>query len=282
MNRSPRAGAGAAMAVIAALFLGRAIAPDVLPFVAIGDLPLRWLSTAVELPALIVGATYAHRSARSLGAENPSARGWRLLAAWLSLFAVGQIAFSIYPLVLRSTTPLPSAGDALYLSGYGAMIAGLLAFQRAYAASGLAVGTTRPRSIVALALAVALAETLLLAPALDWHAPPLHLALNVAYPALDGTALIALAVLGRTVRALRGGRLWAIWKAMLAAIALTCVGDIAFAYFFLHKMPRLEAVVNLAFMASYVAAARAAWLQHALLREAKTQRTRRRQRPPQE
>jgi hypothetical protein len=255
-----------ATAVVAVVFVGRALAPDFAPDGVAADYALRWLSTLIELPTLTVGALLARRAARGFGEGNPAGRAWRLLAAWMALLAVGQVAFSVYPLVLRQRTPLPSAGDALYLAGYAAMITGVVAFHRAYAASGLTVGTTRVRTVALVAASVAIVEAGLLTPLALTSGPWIPRALNAAYPLLDGVALVALFVLARTVRTLRGGRVWRVWVTMLGAIALTCVGDMAFAYFVLNDVPRLEPIVNLAFMVSYAMAARSAYVQYALLR----------------
>jgi hypothetical protein len=258
--------AALASACVAPLFIGQAVAPDLPPYGVEGAYLLRWLSTLIELPTLTAGALFARRAARGFGEGNPAGRAWRLLALWMAFLALGQVAFSVYPLILRQRTPLPSAGDALYLAGYAAMITGILAFHRAYSASGLTVGTTRARTVVLVAASVAVVEAALLAPVAIAGDPWMTRAMNAAYPLLDGVALVALVVLARTVRSLRGGRVWRVWVTMLGAIALTCAGDLAFAYFVLHEASRLEPIVNLAFMASYALAARSAYLQDALLR----------------
>ncbi len=266
MSRPMRVAMATLATALAVIFVGRAVAPDLALYRMLGDYALRWIASLVEVPLLVLGATHAWRTARVFGAGNPVSRAWALIASWLGLFALGQVAFSIYPLVLRRATPLPSAGDALYGAGYVMLIAGILAFQRAYARSGFAVGTTRGRTVLAVAVGVALVEGVLLTPVATLQASPLERALNVAYPVLDGIAMVALFVLARTVRVLRGGRAWRVWAAMLAAIAIGCAGDILFAYFFFHQLGRLESVVNLVFTASYAMAARGAYLQYDALR----------------
>jgi hypothetical protein len=242
---------GALALVTVATFLGRACAPDAALYRVVSDYALRWVSSSVEIPALVLGVVYARRAARGFGAGNPSARAWRGFAVWLALLALGQVVFSTYGLFLRRA----------------AMITSLVVIQRAYAASGFSVGTTRKRSVTAFALTVTVAISALIAPIVEMHGSLLVRGLNVAYPLLDGVALVALFVLARTVRVLRGGRAWRVWATLLVSIALSCVGDIVFAYFYFHAhLTHLEVVVDLAFMASYVLAARAAYLQYALVR----------------
>ncbi len=252
--------------MLTAVLLGRAVVPTAAIYQFVSDYALRWVSSLVEFPALIAGFVYARRAAERFGDGNPAARAWRGFAAWLALIALGQVVFSTYGLILRRAAPLPSLGDAFYLAGYVVMIGSLIAIQRAHAQSGFTVGTTSKKGVVAFALGVSLAIAALVTPIASMPGSVLVRALNAVYPLLDGIAMIALFVLARTVRVLRGGRAWRVWATLLLSITLSCVGDIVFAQFYFHaKLSRLEALVDLAFMASYLLAARAAYLQCSLM-----------------
>ena len=171
MTAVARTVAGLFAAAIAFLYLGRTFTPDSSIYLLVNDHVLRWLSTLIEVPTLVAGSLFSFGAARALGRENPAARGFRLLGMWMAFLAVGQLAYSFHPLILRCPTPLPWWGDALYLAGYSAMIAGIVSFQRTYASSGFAVGTPPHRSVLGVAIAVAAAEVLLLAPIFDLETP---------------------------------------------------------------------------------------------------------------
>jgi two-component system, cell cycle response regulator len=165
--------------------------------------------------AVTLGCAIRRRDERS---------AWLLLGVGLSLWAAGDVYWTT---VLRDdpNPPLPSPDDALYLSGYGFIVAGLIVYLRsrvirftplvwADVATGAfcvgAIGTS-------LLLDYALANT---------SGTPLQVAVAVSYPALD---LVILAAVASTV-ALTGWRPDRPLALIAAGVACAAVTDAVYTY----------------------------------------------------
>ena len=192
---------------------------------------LRDVASLTKLGALGIGALLAGRSAKRLTSENAVRSAWWLLSAFLALFFGGQIVLSTYE-AFGLSAPLPSAGDALFLAGYAAMIGALVHFVRVYRASGFPLGHRYEHAALAL-LSVAIfaaAATPFLLPIVTAPKPFGERFINVAYPVLDLVALVPTIVLMRITWSLRGGRVWSVWAMLLAGLLCSTGGDIIFAY----------------------------------------------------
>jgi hypothetical protein len=222
-----------------------------------------------KLASLALGAWFGLRCAARMEKGNAARRGWLMLGVWLGLFGAGQAALMFYPFVLGIEAPVPSVGDTAFLAGYAFMIGAAWRFIAVYRASGFPVGSARQHlAIVAGAAAVfAALGSSILAPIARAPAPLGERALNVAYPMLDFIALAATLVLLRIAFAFRGGKIWAIWGAILAGFVLMAVGDIAFGYFSSMKVTSLGPLVDLTLLLGYFAAACGTMLQHEMLTE---------------
>jgi hypothetical protein len=254
------------MTTIAAIFLGRVVAPDAALYRSwLTDNALQGVSYGIAIVTLTFGARQAFVAAQRAGEGNPARLPWQLFSLWFALSCVGQIAFSVYQSVLRIPIPFPSPGDFFVLSGYMVMIAGLVLFRRAFVRTGLAVGNPSYLTVLAVALALTTAVVAALIPSITVPQALMQRLVNVAYPAFDVGVLTALFVVFETLRPLQGGRVFVVWMSLALSLLLACVGDVLFAYFSIHGFGRFEALVNLTYMMSNAAGAHGAWAQRRLL-----------------
>lgn len=79
------------------------------------------------VPAGFAAAVLAWRTSLHRALGEGTRRSWRLLAAALTIWWLGDVVWMFYELV-RGEPPFPSAADAFYLAFYPLMMAGLLAF----------------------------------------------------------------------------------------------------------------------------------------------------------
>jgi len=224
-------------------------------------------ASVVKLAFLLLGSVFAARSAFRLGEGNPARRPWALLAAGLLCFFLGQSILGFSVLLLRQPSPFPSVGDAFFVAGYPLLIGALASFIRAYREAGLAVGSAAQHAVLALG-AVAVFGTLdfmLLRPILAAPVPALERFLNAAYPTLDFALLVPILILVRITAKLQGGRVALVWTMLLAGSLCLCAGDIAFAYFSTMGHQRLDPLIDLAFVLSYLFIARGTMAQYELL-----------------
>ncbi|MGH2573835.1 MAG: sensor histidine kinase [Actinomycetota bacterium] len=116
---------------------------------------------------------------------------WYLFAAGVLSFAVGDMTWSYYELVLRVEAPFPSAADAFYLAGYPIIAVGLLLLVR-----GRIPGRDRASlidaAIVTTGLTVLLWVYLVVPFAYDPSLSWLERVVSIAYP-LGDVLLIAVA-----------------------------------------------------------------------------------------
>ena len=86
----------------------------------------------VKLLFLALGAAYATRAARAFEPGNPARPAWRLLAAGLALYLLGQSSLARYQVLRLESAPFPSIADVFFVAGTLAFIAALATFIRAY------------------------------------------------------------------------------------------------------------------------------------------------------
>jgi hypothetical protein len=211
------------------------------------------LSAPSKLLLLLFATLFAARTAKRLGAGNPSASGWWLMAAGLGASCGAQALLTWYQLVLRVPTPYPSAADLLFVPGMLLLVAALVRLLLVFAGSELPLATGREVAMLSAAAAVPLIllGVWLLRPVLAQPAPPLEKALNIAYPVLDCLMLVPTFVLARTTARLRGGRVHRVWTILLGGFLATAAGDVLFAYFTTLDMEGLDPIASYLYVASY-------------------------------
>jgi hypothetical protein len=230
---------------------------------------LEAIGSFAKLGSLLLGAVFGLRVAARLEKGNPARLAWLLLGLWLACFAAGQAALMSYTLFLGREAPLPSLGDAGFLTGYALMLVAAWRFVFVYRASGFPVGSARQHAAIALGAALVLTAVAvpLLAPIAAAEVPLRERMINLAYPILDLAALVPTLVMLRITRAFRGGKVWAAWAALLFGFVLMTGGDILFAYFSSAKMTSFAPGIDLMFLLGYFFAASGTMLQHEMVRD---------------
>ena len=243
-----------ALALVTALFVGRALLPgDSLYTETLTPGTLLWIGSLTKLFFAAVAVAAAFAVVRSFEADNPARRAWLLLALGLTGFLAGQSILGYYQLVQGRPIVFPSPADLFFILASLSLAVALLMFVRAYAASGLPVGPPRERWLLALGAAVLCAAIFvpILRPIVETPAPPLEKLLNLAYPILDMLMLIPMLLLLRMSLRFWGGRLWAVWGALLAGILFTAAGDILFAYQSTLGLEHLEDLFDAMYILSF-------------------------------
>lgn len=206
-----------------------------------------------KLLFLGIAAGFAFRNTSSFEPGTPARAGWFRLSLGLLLTFLAQAGLVFHQLTQNRAVFFPSPSDILFLLAYPLFIAALLAFLRAYTESGHPIGDASRRrwlGLVTAAVCVFLG-VLLLRPVMLTDAPTAEKALNAAYTVLDFILLIPTVVLLRIALRFPGGAVGRIWTALLCGFLLVCAGDIFFAYFTAVEVTRLDALVDLAYLAGY-------------------------------
>jgi hypothetical protein len=252
----------------ALVFLPPALAPEWEPVRSWLTEPLRLLlGGPTKLFLLALGAAAATRVARKLNPSHPARGAWRLFAAGLGLFCLGQATLLVYQLLLRVPTPFPSIADPFFLLGSLALVPSLTLQLMAWRRAGLPLDSRRDLVLAGLVTAAVLGAILALAlrPVIAAGGPGIEIALNLAYPICDALFLLPTVLLLRLTWRLRGGTAGGVWSSVLLGLIALAAGDIAFAYLTGVGITRLDPVVDLLFIAGYGAIARGALRQLDLL-----------------
>ncbi len=205
----------------------------------------------------VVGAAATMAVLAGVRLHRPaSARGWYLVAGANACFVVGDAVLDVYDVVLHTTAPFPSVADAVYLSGYPLLFAGVVAITRP-------VGRRAVRDSWTYALAVCVGTLglvwhFLMGPTLeaDPAADPmgtLGKLVTMAYPVMDLGVLSAVA----------GALLWGSARRrsdqlLVAAVAVMLAFDFVYELQTLHGTYYSESPVNAGFLLNYVLIAAAA------------------------
>ena len=149
-----------------------------------------------------------------------TARTWVLLGVGGMLFVAGDVVFDVYDFVLHQTVPFPSVADALYLTAYPLLAAGLLALVRRASISDRG-------ALIDAAIAATGAALLVFLLLVD-GAPLgslLGAATSAAYPAWD---VVLLALLAQMFFA--GVRTTLSYRLLVANFVLLLASDLVYAY----------------------------------------------------
>jgi diguanylate cyclase (GGDEF)-like protein len=210
---------------------------------ATGSLPLPDLAHSVVYDLVGLSAVVAILVGMRL--HHPARHGmWYLLAAGLTMFVAGDVAYSIYAYVLHQE-PFPSPADALYLACYPLLAAGLLVMIRSRTG-----GRDRAGLIDALIITSGLgllSWTFLMRPiATDPSLTVGSRLISLAYPLAD---VLLLAVLARLLTS--PGARSASYRLLGAALLLELGADIVYAVLTLTS-GYSPGLLDLAWMVSYL------------------------------
>jgi hypothetical protein len=222
-----------------------------------------------KLAAQLLGSLYAGLCARRYGEESPARPAWIMMSAWLGCWFLGQAVLVTYEVVLHAPTPVPSVGDLFFTLGYGFVIVALFTFASAYRASGFAVGSTRDHALVALGACVIFGAVgyVVLVPVATAPTPLPERVVSVGYPLLDLVTFIPALVLLRITIGFRGGRVWAVWAALLVGILFATGGDFVFADLTPAHVEAIGPLADLLFILGYAFCAYGMRLQYELTAE---------------
>jgi hypothetical protein len=266
-GRALQSSLAVAAALLAALYVGRALAPDATLFQqALREGVLIRLAALAKLAFLGLASWHAARAGARLEPGNPARTAWGLLALGLLAFALGQGVLSAYQLA-TGKTPFPTVGDFFFIAAYPLLIAAFARFIRAYRETGYPVGSDAEHATLAAVVVVAsvVLAYRLLRPALEADAPALERILNAAYPAFDFVLLVPIAILVRVAWPFRGGAIFRAWTTLLAGMLALCAGDILFAWFSMLGAQHLDSFLHAAYLVSYFCLARGTLLHRELL-----------------
>jgi diguanylate cyclase len=227
-------------------------------------MPLVWVTmrwggstTAVAVNDLWALAAAAWASAECLrrARRSPSARaGWYWLAAAAALWALGEMLWSVWELVLVTEVPFPSVADVAYLAAVPCALAGLVC---------LSEGVGREHRFRALldggliGVAVLFAGwALVLGAAWQGDGPLLAHAINIAYPVTD-VAMMAVALLSLLWAKTRHRRALCL---LAGAFTMMGIADMAFTWLVDNGSYTSSSQLGVVWIASYVMVALAARL----------------------
>jgi diguanylate cyclase (GGDEF)-like protein len=176
-----------------------------------------WLSCVVYM---LVAGIVALRAIRG----RTHRRSWALFAVGLSLYALGDVLWSLWIGHLQNP-PIPSISDGLWLGLYPLSYAGIVGFARVGGQRRLQAGVWLDGIIAGGGLA-ALGAALVFGPILaSAKGSPLAVATGLAYPI--GDLVLAALVVG--VLALRGWRIDRTWGLLGGGFLLLAVADCMYA-----------------------------------------------------
>jgi hypothetical protein len=248
-------------------FVWKTVRPTGFPFTAMSPRFVDFLGFVGMFTPLLLGSLDAGAVAKRLERENRARPAWLLLAVWLAAFAVGEAVLGGYRYLAFLEPPTPSAGDAFFLLGYGALIVATVWFVRVYATSGLPLGPGGRLWLVALLTAAVLAGLGIpaLAPVVHAERPLAESLIAIAYPVLDLIVLVPSAVLLAITRRFRGGGVWRVWALILSGFLVLSVADVLFAYFDLVGLAWVDPLLPATFTVGYTLTALGVATQRSLL-----------------
>lgn len=256
MTRARWAGRGLAVLLAAStlVLLARSIAPwHPLFQETLWPRTILAIGTWGKLLYLVVGAIASTRLVRSFEPGAPSRAAWSLLSSGLIVMLLGQACIAFYQFGLGDELPYPSVADIFFVASYPLVIGALLMFLRAYASSGLPIGSGAERIWIGAGVAVlcALLGYPILKPLVTAPGETLPTLLNVLYPVLDFLLLIPAVLLIRISLRFRGGAVWKVWATLLAGFVFLCAADILFAYFEHFDWSELVDLVDATYLLAY-------------------------------
>ncbi len=179
--------------------------------------------------------------------HRPRARSaWWCFAAGLALFWAGDVYTYSYPKLTGADVPFPSAGDAMYIAVYPALMLGLLILVRRRNRRADGPGSST-RSIISLGLAL-VSATVLIAPYVHDHSLRLLPKLvSVAYPVGD------IVLLAAGIRlAVDTGRRRPAFYLVIASIVTLLVTDFIYGILTLHNQYHHQLWLDVGWISFYL------------------------------
>jgi diguanylate cyclase len=205
-----------------------------------------------EAAFVALAGAFVVYAAYRFGIAEATGRNWLLIGVAMLMFAVGDVVYGIYEVVLQvESVPYPGWPDVFYLLSYvffaWAIFSAALSYRKL-------VDVKMPLVISAAAGVVALGVIyrFVLIPVLAADAAWAEKALNVAYPVLDVLLELAPALfVVLVVRQLGGGKLAWPWLVVAAGVALLALADSGYSYLMAHDAYEAGAIVDMGWAFGY-------------------------------
>lgn len=205
-----------------------------------------------EALIVTVAAAVVFRAALGFRQGEPLRRNWMLIGTGVALFAIGDVVWAYYEVVLGAEVPFPGLPDVFYVLEYpfaaAGMIGAALAFRK--------IMDVRREAWAAAALAavgvVAVWALLLRMIVSDSSVSAAERALSGWYPTADillGFAPALFIIL--VVRRLGGGAIAWPWRAVAAGFAVIALTDTAFAYLDWNGLYASGNIIDIGWMLGY-------------------------------
>lgn len=244
-----------ALAFLALWFLPELLWPDAWLYrVALPNDVMHPISSVLKIALQCLAAAGAYGCARHFVAGDRTRRAWRGLGHGLAVMAAGQIVLAWWHVGQRGPAPFPSPADALFVPATLILAGALADFSAAHVSADLGVGSKaqwwRTAGIVAAVSAAAIAAPV--SAVLGADAPTAERWVAAAYPVLDIALLAPAVVVLQQIDQMRGGALWRGWFMLVLGVLALAAGDIAFLFFSVFELHRLEPLLDFAFAAGYL------------------------------
>ncbi len=172
--------------------------------------------------------------------------GWYFLAIAGTCFTLGDDTWSFYNVILHASVPFPSFADALYLSGYPFLFAGVLRLTRS-ANRSIRREDNADAAVIALGALAISWHFLMNSYVHDSTLGSFGMLVNVAYPIMD-IALVF--ILFRSL--VFGGSKAPFQRILAAAMTVQCLGDFTYDLLVLHNNYTTGNAVDALFLIEYV------------------------------
>jgi diguanylate cyclase len=216
------------------------------------DIAALALSDFGEAAWVAIAAAIVAYAAFRIGVSQQAGRNWLLIAIGMAMFAIGDLVYGIYEVVLQvESVPYPGLPDVLYLASYvffaWALFSAALSYRKL-----VNVKVPLAVSIVVGVATLGIIYWFVLVPVLAAGSPAAETALNVAYPVFDVVLEFAPAVfILLVVLQLGGGRLAWPWFAVALGIGVIALADAGYSYLMATDAYVSGAVVDMGWSLGY-------------------------------
>ncbi len=218
-----------------------------------GETTMRYVDDIATAAAAAAATAFCVRA--GMRYQGQLRLSWWLFAAACGAWALGELIWALYDLVLGTSVPVPSWADAAYLAAIPPTAAALLVHP---AIRGRAIGKMRSLldGLVIAAALLFIGWTLLLEPL--WHTSDLSTlggAVTLAYPLGD---IVILLLITLVIRGTTGGDRLGLWCLLVGLLAIT-LSDSMYGYLTEVKNYATGDVIDTGWFAGYLGIALAAY-----------------------
>ena len=185
------------------------------------------ISGAASAICASIAAGFYISTWRSLGSQEAYKKIWGWVTLGVILWALAEITWEFYEVVLKITVPYPSVADLFWLSGYIPIYVALSIAYRTFQAK-----SSRQQKIAIVLVAVLFAAasiSVVIVPIVQSFDPTklLESLINLAYPLADSALFILTLMI---VVAMEKGRFSLTWRLFGIGLMFEAIGDLTFFY----------------------------------------------------